>query len=155
MHIVRRTHVNRTTDVNFLRGKGFYKPGRFFNLFGGRCLQGLNFVVALLCEFPRTYLFIYMSDFPKWLLALAGLSLIPVLLCPLFLFGGQHPFGQGGNALTSFLLYLLTQLLWLIPAVFFFVSLDVWRRGFGRAGVALAVLGAALSAGGFFLLLHN
>ncbi len=96
-----------------------------------------------------------MSDFPKWLLALAGLSLIPLLLCPLYLFGGQHPFGTGGNALTSFLLYLLTQLLWLVPVAMFFVSLDVWRRGFERIGVALAVVGVAMSAGGLALLLHN
>lgn len=96
-----------------------------------------------------------MSDFPKWLLGLAGLSLIPLLLCPLFLFGGQHPFGTSGNAVVNFLLYLLTQLLWLAPTAMFFVSLDVWRRGFQRAGIALALLGAAMSAGGFFLLLHN
>ena len=54
-----------------------------------------------------------MSEFPKWLLALAGLSLIPLLACPLFLFGAQ-PFGTSQYGIVRFLLYLLTQLLWLL-----------------------------------------
>ena len=48
-----------------------------------------------------------MSEFPKWLLALAGLSLIPLLACPLFLFGAQ-PFGTSQYGIVRFLLYLLT-----------------------------------------------
>ena len=63
-----------------------------------------------------------MSNFPKWLLALAGTNLIPILLCPFFLFGGLHPFGTSEYTIVAFLLYVLTQLLWLIPIGAFFLG---------------------------------
>ena len=57
-----------------------------------------------------------MSDFPKWLLALAGISLLPVLLSPFYLFGAS-PFGTSDSAFLRFLLYICTQLLWLLAPV--------------------------------------
>ena len=75
-----------------------------------------------------------MSDFPKWMLALAGISLLPVLLSPFYLFD------------------VATQLLWLLPLILFFVSLDLYRRGYERLGIAAALLGAALTATALWLL---
>lgn len=92
-----------------------------------------------------------MSDFPRPLLVLAFVSIIPLLLSPLYLFGA-HPFGTGGNAFVRFLLYLLTQLLWFVPLVLFFVSLDQYRRGWTRRGWTLAAVSAVLSAGGLCLI---
>lgn len=93
-----------------------------------------------------------MSDFPKWLLALAALCALPVLLCPLYLFGGAAPFGTSGHAFVRFLLYLLTQLLWLVPAVCIFCGLDYWRRGYERVGTAIVAVGDVLTVVGFCLL---
>lgn len=93
-----------------------------------------------------------MSDFPKWLLALAGISLLPVLLSPLYLFGA-HPFGVAGSGWARFLLYLTTQLLWLVPLLLFFFSLDFYRRGYERIGIGLAGLGGAIAIAGGVLLL--
>lgn len=94
-----------------------------------------------------------MSDFPKWLLALAGINLIPLLICPLYLFG-QIQFLPSDNGVLRFLSYCLLQLFWLLPIVAFFVSLDVWRRGFKGRCIFYALIGIAISVGGiwgFFL----
>lgn len=88
-----------------------------------------------------------MSDFPKWLLALAGVSLVPVLLSPLYLFGAT-PFGTSDSSLVQFLLYCATQLLWLLPLVLFFVSLDRYRRGFEYSAVAVAATSALVACAG-------
>ena len=92
-----------------------------------------------------------MSEFPKWLLALAGLSLIPLLACPLFLFGAQ-PFGTSQYGIVRFLLYLLAQLLWLAPTVSFFVTLDLWRRGYYKASIALGTAAVVVSVLAFILI---
>lgn len=86
------------------------------------------------------------------MLALAGISLLPVLLSPFYLFGAQ-PFGSSDSGIVRFLLYVLTQLLWLLPLLLFFVSLDLYRRGFCRAGILLAVFSALVSVGGSLLLI--
>ncbi len=93
-----------------------------------------------------------MADFPKWLLALAGVSLLPTLLSPFFLFGAM-PFGTGSSRFTQFLLYLATQLLWLLPLLLFFCSLDRYRRGYERIGIGLAIAGACISLLGLLLIL--
>lgn len=80
-----------------------------------------------------------MKNFPKWLLALAGLGLLPVLVCPLFLFGLQ-PFGTSDSGFVRLLLYVLTQLLWIVPALFFFLSLELYDRCFVIPSVFVAVL---------------
>lgn len=85
-----------------------------------------------------------MRDFPRWLLALSFVSLVPLLLCPLFLFGA-HPFGTSESTFVSFLLYVLTQLLWLVPIVLFFTGLELYRRGAEWAGIAIEAVSAAAS----------
>lgn len=93
-----------------------------------------------------------MSEFPKWLLALAALSLIPTLCCPLFLFGGKS-LGSEASGFVSFLLYLVLQALWIVPAVSFFVGLDAWRRGYEKRGVIINVLGLIVSIIAFVIVL--
>lgn len=93
-----------------------------------------------------------MSDFPKWLLALAGLSLLPLLACPLYLFAFT-PFGTSDSHVIRFIFYILTQLLWVSPVVLFFVSLDLYRRGYERWGITVATASALLSVGGAWLCL--
>lgn len=92
-----------------------------------------------------------MSDFPKWLLALAGISLLPVLLSPFYLFGAS-PFGTSDSSFVRFLLYVCTQLLWLLPLLLFFFSLDLYRRGYERAGIVITVLSAVIAISGGILL---
>ena len=92
-----------------------------------------------------------MSEFPKKILALAALSLIPLLLAPLFLFGAQ-PFGTAESKFGAFFLYLATQLLWVLPIASFFFGLDYYRRGFAPTGVAVLLCGAAITAAGCVLL---
>lgn len=94
-----------------------------------------------------------MSDFPKWLLALAGTNLIPALLCPFFLIGGVMPFGEGSNGFTHFLLYLLTNLLWVVPILLFFVGLELYRRCFELPGITVNVIGLLITLLDFWILL--
>ncbi len=93
-----------------------------------------------------------MKDFPKWMLALAGINLLPVLLSPLYLFGGL-PLCQGTSGLSYLLFYVLTQLAWVAPLALFFASLDFYRRGFEAVGIALALAGCLISAGGAWMVL--
>ncbi len=88
-----------------------------------------------------------MSDFPKWLLALAGISLLPILLSPFYLFGAT-PFGTSDSGFVRFLLYLATQMLWLLPLLLFFYSLDVYRRGWELLGIIIAAVSAVISVAG-------
>lgn len=92
-----------------------------------------------------------MSDFPKWLLALAGISLLPVLLSPFYLFGAS-PFGTSDSSFVRFLLYVITRLLWLLPLLLFFFSLDLYRRGYERAGIFFTSFSALIAIGGGVLL---
>lgn len=94
-----------------------------------------------------------MSDFPKWLLALAGTNLIPVLLCPFFLFGGLRPFGESEYMLVNALCYLLLQALWLLPILLFFASLHLWRECYEQLAVGVAVFGLLLVIADIVLLL--
>lgn len=87
-----------------------------------------------------------MNQFPRWMLALAGVCLVPVLLAPFYMFGGLTPFGTSEVGFVRFLLYLLTNAIWLVPSLLFFVSLDLYRRGYERRGVCVAVAGVALTA---------
>ena len=92
------------------------------------------------------------SDFPKWLLALAGTNLIPILLCPFFLFGGLQPFGQSEVWILNFLLYLLSNLLWVAPLLLFFVGLQLYRRCFEVPGIIVNAIGALLTIVDIWLL---
>lgn len=87
-----------------------------------------------------------MKDFPRWLLVLAFICIVPVFVCPLYLFGGLRLFSPSGYAVVDFLLYITQNLVWLTPILCFFGGLDLHRRGFERAGVAVIGLGVALTA---------
>lgn len=106
--------------------------------------------------FGRRIIFLYpkhlntVSDFPKWMLALAGFSLLPVLLSPFYLFGA-HPLGTSENGFVRFLLYLATQGFWFVPLLLFFSSLDQYRRGFEKTGIAIALISAAIALTGGIL----
>lgn len=95
-----------------------------------------------------------MSDFPKWLLALSGTNLIPILVCPLFLFGGLKPFGTTDYAVVNFLLYMLVQLLWLVPTLLFFLSLHLWRKCYELPAIVIAVIGLLFTVADILLLLN-
>lgn len=86
-----------------------------------------------------------MSVFPKWMIALAGINLLPLFLSPFYLFGGLQPFGTTSYGLVNFLLYLLTNLIWLLPVWLFFVSLDCYRQGYEKSGIGIAIVGIALT----------
>lgn len=92
-----------------------------------------------------------MKDFPKWMLALAGTNLIPILLCPFYLFGLQ-PFGTSESGTVRFLLYLLTNLLWIVPIALFFVSLTLYRRYYVLPAVTVAVIGLLFTVADIWLL---
>lgn len=84
------------------------------------------------------------------MLALAGFSLLPVLLSPFYLFGA-HPLGTSENGFVRFLLYLATQGFWFVPLLLFFSSLDQYRRGFEKTGIAIALISAAIALTGGIL----
>ena len=93
-----------------------------------------------------------MRQFPWWMLALAFLNLWPAVACPLFLFGGLHPFGTSTSAWLNGLLYVLTNLLWVAPVLVFFLSLDLYRRGWEWQGACVATVGQLLTvAMGFWV----
>ncbi len=85
-----------------------------------------------------------MSDFPKWMLALAFVNLASLFTSIFFLFGAE-PFGTSENSFVRFVLYIATQLLWLVPIALFFLSLNTYRRGYERIGTALALAGDAVT----------
>lgn len=84
-----------------------------------------------------------MKDYPLWLLLLNGALLLPLLFCPLFLFGGAAFFRAENTALQA-LGFVLVQLVWLLPVVLAFKSLDLYRRGWTLRSVlvSLATLAA-------------
>lgn len=86
-----------------------------------------------------------MKDFPKWLLALAFVCIVPILVSPVYLFGAMALFGQGQTGVVRFLAYVAQNLLWLLPIVAFFVGLDRYRRGFYKSGIAVVIAGVALA----------
>lgn len=93
-----------------------------------------------------------MSEFPKWLLVMAGLCLVPLLLSIFYLSGAFLPFGTSANGFVSFLLYMAKQLMWLVPTGLFFLSLDRYRRGYTRAAALCAAVGDIVSAAAVWLL---
>ena len=87
------------------------------------------------------------------MLALAGTNLIPLLISPLFLFGAFHPFGTSEIGILNFLLYLLTNMLWVIPFLLFFASLHLYRNCYETPGIVVAALGAVLTLVDILLLI--
>lgn len=93
-----------------------------------------------------------MRDLPKWLIALAGTGLLPLLAAPFYLLGIVKPFGTSDYAVLRFLLFVLSNLIWLSPVILFFVALDYYRRGFHRTGIVAAIAGLLLTVTAFALL---
>ena len=85
-----------------------------------------------------------MKDFPWWVLLLNGILLIPVLLCPLFLFGGLYVFRSENTALQA-VNYVLVQLVWMLPVILGFKSLDLYRRGWTVKSISLSVITLVLT----------
>ena len=85
------------------------------------------------------------------MLALAGVNLLPVVLSMFYLFGAT-PFGTSESSFIRFRLYVLTQMLWLVPLLLFFFSLDLYRRGYERIGITLASIGCLITITGTILL---
>lgn len=85
------------------------------------------------------------------MLALAGVNLLPVVLSMFYLFGAT-PFGTSESSFIRFLFYVLTQMLWLVPLLLFFSSLDLYRRGYERIGITLASIGCLITITGTILL---
>lgn len=85
-----------------------------------------------------------MKDFPWWVLLLNGILLIPVLLCPLFLFGGLYVF-RSENQVLQAVNYVLVQLVWMLPVILGFKSLDLYRRGWTVKSVSLSVITLVLT----------
>ena len=86
-----------------------------------------------------------MKDYPKWLLDLAFLNIIPVFLSVFFLVGGLFNAPSSWGAFIGLLIYLLVNLLWILPIVAFFIGLNDYRRGFQKRGTAILVLGNLLT----------
>ena len=86
-----------------------------------------------------------MKDYPKWLLALAFLNIIPIFLSVFFLFRGLFKAPSSWGAFIGLLIYLLVNLLWILPIVAFFIGLNDYRRGFQKRGTAILVLGNLLT----------
>ncbi len=92
-----------------------------------------------------------MSDFPKWMLTLAFINLASLLTSIFFLFGAE-PFGTSENTFVRFLLYVATQLLWMLPIALFFLGLSTFRRGYERLGTSLVIAGDIITLGSIALL---
>lgn len=86
-----------------------------------------------------------MKDFPWWVLLLNGLLLIPILLCPLFLFGGLYVF-RSENVVWQAVNYVLVQLVWMLPVILGFKSMDLYRRGWTAKSVVLSGVTLILTA---------
>ena len=86
-----------------------------------------------------------MKNYPKWLLALAFLNTMPVFLSVFFLFGGLFKAPSSWGAFIGLLIYLLINLLWILPIVAFFIGLNDYRRGYQKRGIAILVCGNILT----------
>ena len=93
-----------------------------------------------------------MNEFPKHLLALAFFNLIPALLSVFFLFVGAT-IGYSQNVLLAFLLYFLSNMLWIIPVSTFFFGLNEFRRGYEKRSLALLIAGSLFTIGDILFLI--
>lgn len=88
-----------------------------------------------------------MDQYPKWFLALTFPNVIVPLVTMVFLmFGGVHPFGDVDSLFWSFLIYLFTQFLWLLPVALFFISLFAWGGMRERIAIATSLAGWLVNA---------
>lgn len=93
-----------------------------------------------------------MRDFPQWLLAMTFTSLASVLTSPFYMFGGLHVFGESHYGVINFLYYILQNLLWVLPVLLFFATLEFYRIGMKRTGISIACISLVVAALSFVLL---
>lgn len=87
-----------------------------------------------------------MNQYPKWLLALNFPNILLAFVTMTFLmFGGVHPFGNVDSWYWSFIIYLITQLMWILPIGTFFFSLFCWGYTREKLSVGTAILGWAVN----------
>ncbi len=63
----------------------------------------------------------------------------------IFLFGGLFKAPSSWGAFIGLLIYLLINLLWILPIVAFFIGLNDYRRGYQKRGIAILVCGNILT----------
>lgn len=87
-----------------------------------------------------------MDQYPKWFLALNFPNVIIALgTMVFFLFGGIHPFGTVDSMFWNFLIYIFTQLLWVLPCGLFFFSLMSWGMIREKLAIGTAIGGWAVN----------
>lgn len=92
----------------------------------------------------------YQRVYPKWLVVAMGLNFLSLLLSPFYLFGGINPVEGGG--ILRFLGFVGVNLLWVVPCLCFFFSLDIWGKGRRTLGIAIGVVGLVTTfAGAYYL----
>lgn len=88
-----------------------------------------------------------MDQYPKWFLALNFPNVLIALgTMVFFLFGGIHPFGSYDSMFWNFIVYILTQLLWVMPCVLFFFSLMSWGMIREKLAIGVAIGGWIINA---------
>ena len=84
------------------------------------------------------------EKYPWWLWAGGALSLWPVILSPLFLFGNPFGFDTKAGVAERLFHVILTNIPWILPMITVIAGFDLYRRGW--------YLRAALLVGTTFLL---
>lgn len=89
-----------------------------------------------------------MNQYPKWFLALTFPNiLIPFVTMIFLMFGGVHPFGDVDSMFWSFMIYIINQLFWLLPAALFFISLFCWANIREKMAIGTAIAGWVVNIG--------
>lgn len=94
-----------------------------------------------------------MKDYPRWYLALAFLTLWPVLITPILLFGRLQPFGYLSSSVLRILVYVGIQSMWIVPVIAFFKALTYYREDHRTLGVSITLGTMAFTIGMAFWLL--
>lgn len=92
----------------------------------------------------------YNRAYPKWLVGTMGLNFLSLLLSPFFLFGGINPYEGGG--ILRFVGFVAVNLFWVVPCLCFFFALDIWGKGHKTLGIAIGVMGIAVTIAGTYYL---
>lgn len=83
------------------------------------------------------------QKYPWWLWVLCAISLWPVLMSPLFIFGSVFPFDAPENVFEKIIQRIITNLPWIIPVFASFKSFDLYRRGWELRAAVIAVVTSA------------
>ena len=97
-----------------------------------------------------------MDQYPKWFLAINFPNVIIAMGMMIFLmFGGLHPLGEVSSLFWSFMLYLITQLLWVLPIALFFISIFAWGWARERLAIGCCRAGWCINLLTFFVVLTS